>query len=129
MQQRLRELDAALESAGQRLDQIVGTCIDSELREHRGAPLPEPLAGYSVEPPMMRQVFGDRELAIDAGMLKHNSYSPAHLGGGAGEIVAEHAPMARIDRDQRREDAEQSGLAAAIGAKEAEDLATIDREA
>ena len=61
-------------------------------------------------------------------MLKdHADPAPQRLGGPA-QIAAQDARVAGLDRHQGREQPEEGGLAAAVGAEEAEDFAARDRK-
>src|SRR5271166_176908 len=129
MQHRLRELDTASHAARERLDQIAGATGKAERIEHRGGALLELPAGDSVKPSVMLQVLQHGKFAVDARMLKHHAHPAANLDGVTGEVAAEHARAAGLNRNQRRKNSEQRGLAAAIGTEEAEHLPARDREA
>ena len=75
---------------------------------------------------MSSEILADGQLAIETRMLKHNAEPPPHRTGFARQVVAEESRTARLDRRQRREQLEQSGLAAAVGSEEAEDFAARD---
>src|ERR1035437_4417676 len=77
---------------------------------------------------MMREIFADRQLAIETRMLKHDAEPAPHRTGFACQVVTEHLRTSRLNRRQRREQLEQSGFAAAVGSQEAENLAASDRK-
>ena len=77
---------------------------------------------------MSREIFADGQLAIETRMLKHNTEPPPHCSGFARQVVAEESCASRLNRRQRREQLEERGFAAAVGSKEAKDLAARDRE-
>src|ERR1035437_10959322 len=76
----------------------------------------------------MREIFADRQLAIETRMLKHDAEPAPHRTGFACQVVTEHLRTSRLNRRQRREHLEQSGFAAAVGSQEAENLAARDRK-
>ena len=61
-------------------------------------------------------------------MLEHDAQPSPHRAGIAGQVVTEEARAASLNRSQRREQFEQRGLAAAVGSKETENLASCDRK-
>ena len=73
MEQRLGQLDAALKPARERFDQIGGACVKSKAREHRRDSLAQAAAGDSVQMPVMAQILGHGQLAVEARMLKDNA--------------------------------------------------------
>ncbi len=72
------------------------------------------------------EIFADRQLAVETWMLKHDAKPPPNRGGFAGQVVAEEARAARLNRRQRREQFEQRGLAAAVGSEKTENFAARD---
>src|SRR5260370_25566312 len=70
VQQGLRQLNPALQSARERLYQVVGARRQLQLLEHGSGSLIKSPAADTVEPPMTLNVFGDGQLVIDARMLK-----------------------------------------------------------
>src|ERR1019366_3286111 len=77
---------------------------------------------------VIREIFADRQLAIETGMLKHDAEPAPHRTGFARQVMTEHARASRLNRRQGREQLEQSGLAAAVGSQEAKELAACDRK-
>src|SRR5271166_1777655 len=75
-----------------------------------------------------REIFADRQLAVETRMLEHDAEASPHCDGLAREVVAEHSRATRLNRRQGREQFEQGGLAAAVGSEEAKDLAARDRK-
>src|SRR5580700_5435834 len=74
------------------------------------------------------KILADGQLAIETWMLKHNAQSSSHRAGFACQVMAEKSRTSRLDRRQRREQLEQSCLAAAVGSEEAENFAASDRK-
>src|SRR5689334_16117463 len=75
---------------------------------------------------MMRQVFLRGELPIEARRLKDNADLLANLIARKRDVAAQHSNMPRRNGDERGKDAEEGRLAAAVGAKEAEDFGRVD---
>src|SRR5208283_1871743 len=75
-----------------------------------------------------REIFADRQLAVETRMLKHDAEPAPHRTGFARQVVTEHSRASRLNRHQRREQLEQSGFAAAVGSQEAKDLGARDRK-
>ncbi len=76
----------------------------------------------SVEMSLMLEVFLDGELAIEAGALKrHTDVLPDRVRL-AGNIQPQECDRAGLQRQRRAEQAEQRGLAAAIGPQQSKDL-------
>src|ERR1019366_1177105 len=75
-----------------------------------------------------REIFADRQLAVETRVPKHDPEPPPHRPGLAGQVVTEHSRASRLNRHQRREQLEQSGFAAAVGSQEAKYLAACNRK-
>src|SRR5262249_7350335 len=78
---------------------------------------------------LMPQVFGNGQLFIEAGRLKHNADSLAYAGRLRADIMAEDRDVALLQRNQRGEEAKEGRLAAAVRAEEHKDFARLDRQA
>ena len=86
-------------------------------------------ARHAVERRAQRQVLAPAELEVDARLLKHHAEARAvgrrrRAGGRAVEL-----DRAAVGGQQPRQHAERRGLAGAVGAEQAEDLAGLDLEA
>src|SRR2546423_5594110 len=77
----------------------------------------------------MNEIFHHGQFGIEARILEDHAEARANALGFPREIVAEHARSALAGPTQRREDLEQSRLAAAVGAEQSEDLAALDGKA
>ena len=77
----------------------------------------------------MAQVLGDGQLAVNARMLEDDAEAATEREGVAAEVETRIASVARLERNQGREQNEERGLAAAVGTEQAEDLAARDRKA
>src|SRR5690606_37593324 len=78
---------------------------------------------HSVDPRHEREVLLDGEILVEAEALGHVAHVPLDEGGLGADVVAETLSPARIRRDETAQHADAGGLAAAVRAKEAEDLA------
>src|SRR6185369_12680436 len=67
-----------------------------------------------------------RELAVDARVLEHDTEPLAHLRACSREVVAENVCTTALRHHERREDAKQRGLAAAVGSEQSEDFSGLD---
>src|SRR5271168_701502 len=74
------------------------------------------------------EIFVDCKLTVETRMLEHDAQPSPHRAGIAGQVVTEQARASSLNRSQRREQFEKRGLAAAVGSKETENLASSDRE-
>src|SRR5271155_263668 len=74
------------------------------------------------------EIFADCKLTVETRMLEHDAQPSPHRAGIASQVVTEEARAASLNRSQRREQFEQRSLAAAIGSKEPENLASCDRK-
>ena len=72
-------------------------------------------------------LFGG-ELHVDAGRLEDDSDIAPDLGGLAGDVVAQNESSAGGGDHQSRENTKRGGLAAAVGAEQAEDFGRADVE-
>src|SRR5581483_10202646 len=124
----LREVDAALHAARQRLDPLRLARPHRDAIEHGVDPSVERGAAHAVEVALVAHVLADGELAVQAGGLEHDPDPSAHRVRLADDVVAGDRGTPAIGRQERREDAEERRLAAAVRAEEAEDLAAPDRE-
>ena len=82
-----------------------------------------PARGQALEPAEEPEVLAGGEVLVDRGVLPGDADQLAHLVGAARDVDAEDLGAAAVDRQQRREHPEHRGLAGAVGAEHAEDLA------
>src|SRR5437762_3390628 len=129
MQQPPSELGATRQSSRERLDEIVGPLRQIEIAKHLAHATAKRGSAQAVEMTVMNEIFRHGQLGIEAGILEDHAEPRANALGFPLEIVPEHAHSALAGPNQRREDLEQSGLAAAVGAEQSEDLAALDGEA
>ena len=75
---------------------------------------------------LMVDVLSNGQLAIDARRLEDDTQGRANLHHFGRQMVTEYLNVALLLRNERREYAEQRGLAAAIGTQEGKDLTLLD---
>ena len=130
MQHALGQLDAAPQAAGERFDAIAAAIGQPQPREHFVLPARERSARQAVQVPLVHEVLGHGQLLVEARRLKHDADPPAdRLAFARRRSKPRIADVARLQRNQRREQAKQRGLAAAVGTEEGEDLARLDLQA
>ena len=74
------------------------------------------------------QVLGAGEYPVDGGVLAGDADQSPDRIGGLSQIVLEDLDIAAIGQAQGRQDADQRGLARAVGAEKGEDGARADVE-
>ena len=122
------ELDAASLAAGEGLAAGGREGGEVEVSEQVGPALGSGGAGQVAQAGV--DVFGDGEAAEDGGLLRHVAEPGARAAPErvAGNVAAVEADLAALGAQQAREHAEGGGLAGAIGAEQADDLAERDAE-
>ena len=128
MEQTLRDLDPPLQSAGERLDQIVGAIAQVELDQEMIDPLAQRGPGEAVEMPLMREVLAHPQFLVEARRLKDDAEPAAQGAGIAQEVEPENAGRAARRPNEGGENAEEGRLAAAVRPEQAEDFARRDAE-
>src|ERR1019366_943229 len=122
VEERLDDLNAPREAAGQSLDEIVCPILEAERLEKLADARGERAPGKGIQRTLKHEVLHDGEFLVEARRLEYDAEAPAHLATRRGtEPVDGEAPPAR--RQQGRENPEQRRLAAAIRAEEREGLA------
>ena len=77
MEQTFGDLDPALQSAGQRLDEIARTVAQVKLDQEMIDPLVEGGPGEAIEMPLVRKVFAHPQFLVEAGRLENDADSGA----------------------------------------------------
>ena len=126
MDQPLGQLDAALHSAGERLDEVAGAVGEADTGEHVGDSGLQVRATQSVKMSLMLEIFGDGELEVEAAGLKDDADLLAHLVGVARHIEALDAGAASGGGHECGENAEEGRFPAAVRVEQAEDLARAE---
>ena len=116
MHDALGQLHAALHAAGKSLDLLMRALCQTYTREHLLHPGFQHRAGQSIQVALMAQVFSRGELHIHAGGLKDNTNLAAHQAGVAAQVEPGNSGIAGGGQHKRGKDAEERGLAAAVGA-------------
>ncbi len=125
------DLQAASFPAGERQRFCLSQLSDVELLEELIAPA---AAGRAIHPQHLhhaQQVLLDGELAEDArllGEIAHAAVAGAAVHGPAGDVDALEPDLAGVGLDHAAGHAEAGGLAGAVGAQQADDLAAPDLE-
>ena len=81
MEQTFGDLDPALQSAGQRLDEIARTVAQVKLDQKMIDPLVEGGPGDAIEMPLVRKVFAHSQFLVEAGRLENDTDSSAQGSG------------------------------------------------
>ena len=121
-------LTAALQSAGQRLDDIARTVAQVKLDQEMVDPLVEGGAGEAIQMPLVRKVFAHPQFLVEARGLENDPNAAAESDRIAEEVEPENRRGTAPRPNERRKDAEKGGLAAAVRAEETENLAPRDAD-
>ena len=84
--------------------------------------------GEMVEAGDEEQVLLDRQVLVEREFLRHVADFALDPGAVAPHVEAEHRPLARVGRQQAADQPDRRGLAGAVGAEEADDLARCDAQ-
>ena len=84
--------------------------------------------GDALQRGLQLHVLAARQQRVQRGLLQRGADRGAHGGALADDVVARHARRARGGRQQRGEHQDGGGLAGAVGAEEAVDLAGLDAQ-
>jgi hypothetical protein len=128
MDDRLRQPDALLVALRQVADQALADVGESAVLLGRGHRAGAQLAGDAVQPGAIRQVFVDGELRIHRRLL--GQVAEVLLGRlrRLAQVDAGDRDEARAGREAAGEHLHRGGLAGAVGAEQAEDLALLQGE-
>ena len=72
MEQALRDLDPALQSAGERLDEIAGAIAQIEFEQKMIDPLAQRRPGQAVEMALVREIFAHPQFLVEARRLEND---------------------------------------------------------
>ena len=125
--QGLRHQHAALHPARQRAHVDVGLRREVEVVHHLVDPAV--VAADAEIPGLQAQRLAHGEERVEHQFLRHHPEQPARAAVVPGDVRAENAYRAGIGPCQARDHIDQRGLARAVGAEQAEELALLDREA
>src|SRR5665213_1408050 len=126
MEQSLGDLDAPAHAAAETLDALGGAVAQADRRQRLLDAPAQIRAAQAVEMSLADEIFLGGQLLVEAWRLEYDADLPADFIARFCRVQAEQAHMAGGDGDERREDAEEGGLARAVGAKKAEDIAVVD---
>jgi len=99
-----------------------------DARKHLAGAVPCLTARQPVQPTDHLDVLAAGEVVVDGGGLARQADLGAHAGRVGADVDADDAGGAGVGWQQGGEDAEQGGLADAVGAEQAEDAAWLDGE-
>ena len=122
MHQRARQARALFQAAGKSVDQLVLALRHADQREQVLDDLLTPALGLPVAGGVKVEVFGERELVVDAEEIGHVSDPGVHLLAFFRHIGAVDVGLAIGGLEQRCQDAKGRGLAGAVRSHETEDL-------
>src|SRR4051794_12040586 len=122
MHEALCDLYAAQHAARKCFHLVVSAVAQANTREHLRNPGLEGAAAQAVEMSLMHQVFGCRELHVNALLLKHHSNIPPNIAWIRDDAPVADAGIATGGFHQSGENAEQSRFTAAVRTKQAKDL-------
>ena len=125
--QRLRDQHAALHAAGQRAH--VGVRLAGQVEVLHHLVDPRAVVAQAEVARLHGQRFAHREERVEHQLLRHHAQRAACGAVIAADVVAHDARRAAIRAHQSRENADQRGLAGAIGAEQPEKLTAFDAEA
>ena len=100
-----------------------------EARQHIGDTGRDPVGGHGEEAGVQVEVLPNRQLAVEREGLRHVADAAAHIHVLGVDRVAEEVRRALACLQKACQHLHRRGLAAAVGAEEAEDLALVDAEA
>ena len=126
MEQTFRDLDPTLQSAGERLDQIARAIAQIELEQEMIDPLAERRPGKAVEMALMFEILAHPQFLVEARRLENDADPAAQRAGVAEQIEPQNGGRAAAWPNERRQNAEKRGLAAAVRSEQAKDLARRD---
>src|SRR5581483_3644141 len=114
------QFDAPAQPARKRFHEIARAIGQLEPIEHLAFALVQALAPEAHERPLAAEVLADGELLVETGGLEHHAQSLPDFTRLPSGVKAQHRDRAMLDRDQRREEAEEGRLAAAVGTEDGE---------
>ena len=118
---------ALLPAARERAGELVRAVGEAEPLQRLGHPLAPPVQG--VEAGDEVEVLPDGEILVEAEALGHVADLALDRPRLVDDVVAEAGAAAAVGRQQAAQHADGRGLAAAVGAEEAADLAALDLDA
>ena len=118
-----REVEPAAHATGELGDLPVRGVLQRELGEQDRGALPGLGLGQPEQPAEQHQVLGGGQVLVDRGVLPGDTEQLTHLVRVGPDVDAEDLGVAAVDPQQRRQHREHRGLAGAVRAEHAEDLA------
>ena len=128
MHQRAREVEPALHASGVGLDPPAGGVGQADELEQLVGPRAPAAAGEPVQAALQLEQLAPGLHGVEPDLLQRDADPPAHLGRLGDDVDPRDVSAARGRRKQRAQHPDRRGLARAVGAQEAEDLAGGDRQ-
>ena len=113
---------------GQRLDPAAGPLGQLHELEQLVGPLADELAGQVEVAPVDEEVVADRQLQVEAVLLRHDPEPAPDLGALGGGVAAQHPQGAGRRRRDAADHPHGAALAGSVGSEEAERLTPLDVE-
>ena len=123
-----RDVEAPAHAAGVVAHELVGGVGEAERGEQLVGARRRATRAEAEQAPEQLQVLAAVELLVDRGELAGEAHPPAHRGGFAHDVVAEHPGGSAVGVQQRGEHADRRRLAGAVRAEHAVDGAPPDGE-
>src|SRR6266436_1339049 len=128
VQQPAGDLEPPLHPARERLHEIPAPLPQLEHREQGLRPFPPDLARHVIQDAVDVHVFPRRQVAVETGVLKHDTEPPPHV-----RLMLRGIEPVELQRsarrvEQGREHLDRGGLPGAVGTEKREDLAGFDVE-
>ena len=124
-----RERQALADAEREPLGERVGDLAESEARDHLVDARRDAIGGQVEDVRVQLEVLAHRQLAVEREALRHEADPLAGLDVARVDRTAEEQRLAVAARQQAGQHLHRGGLAAAVRAQEAEDLAALDAEA
>ena len=115
------DVEPAPHAPGVVLDQPAGRVGETERLEQLGRPRLGLVPLQAQQPAEQDEVLAPGQVLVDRGELARQADGAAHRIGLAHDVVAEHARLAAVRAQQRREHPDRRGLAGAVRAEHAVD--------
>ncbi len=128
MDERQRQIEAALHAARVTAHPAVGGLGESHAREQGRGALAPLAAAHAVQRGLQLHVLGAGQKRVERRLLERGADRRSHRRALLHDVVAGHARRARGGRQQRGEHVDGGGLTGAVGAQEAVHLAGLDAQ-
>jgi hypothetical protein len=128
VEQTQAQVEPALHAAGEALDPVTRPIGEADPGQALIDPLPQLAAGEPVQRAPERQVVAGGQVLVDRDLLRHHPEVALDRRRLEPDVAAVHQDPAAVGLENPRDHAQRRGLAGAVGAEQAEDLAVPDLE-